>query len=166
VSIRAKRVAQKTGENTMKKLIFIAIISTFAFGCSSTAPNPPQTSDAKTAGTPAATESKPSTAGASTPTAAAEKMFAAIKNKDAAALKSQLSAASLKEVEDSAKRAGEPVEKYLGDILGATPVGEKFEARNEKIDGDRATVEMADKNGQWTPNKFVKENGVWKIALV
>jgi hypothetical protein len=40
------------------------------------------------------------------------------------------------------------------------------ESRNEKIEGDKATLEVKDdKTGQWESFKFVKENNEWKAQL-
>jgi hypothetical protein len=40
------------------------------------------------------------------------------------------------------------------------------ETRNEKINGDMATLEVKnEKTDKWDPLPFVKENGEWKIAL-
>ena len=35
--------------------------------------------------------------------------------------------------------------------------------RNEKIDGERATIEMMDSFDSWSVVQFVREEGVWKI---
>ena len=37
------------------------------------------------------------------------------------------------------------------------------EVRNEKIDGDRATLEVKDPYGVWETVPFLKEDGEWKI---
>ncbi len=39
------------------------------------------------------------------------------------------------------------------------------ETRNEKIDGDRATVEYRSEGDDWDTMDFVKEDGVWKMSL-
>ena len=40
------------------------------------------------------------------------------------------------------------------------------ETRNEKVDGDSATMDVKDPNDkEWVPMKFVRESGSWKIAL-
>ncbi|MGI8786394.1 MAG: hypothetical protein ACR2HG_01350 [Pyrinomonadaceae bacterium] len=47
----------------------------------------------------------------------------------------------------------------------AYPVEEKREVRNEKIEGDAGIAEIKGGSlGNWTPIKFVKENGEWKFA--
>lgn len=48
-------------------------------------------------------------------------------------------------------------ETLLGD--GQTTV----EYRNEKIDGDKATIEFKNSYGIWETLPFVRENGEWKI---
>ena len=45
------------------------------------------------------------------------------------------------------------------------PQAATAEARNEKIDGDYATIEYLDEKGGWKPMEFTKEDGVWKIAF-
>lgn len=37
------------------------------------------------------------------------------------------------------------------------------EFRNEKVTGDKATIEMKDSTGIWNTVQFVKEDGEWKI---
>ena len=40
------------------------------------------------------------------------------------------------------------------------------EMRNEKIAGDRATIELRNhRTKEWEPVAFVKEKGAWKLAL-
>ena len=41
----------------------------------------------------------------------------------------------------------------------------KFGQRSEKINGDKATTEMQDDKGEWSPMTFVKEGGSWKVSL-
>ena len=45
------------------------------------------------------------------------------------------------------------------------PQAEKAEVRNEKINGDRATVEYLDEKGGWKTMDFKKEGGAWKISF-
>lgn len=39
------------------------------------------------------------------------------------------------------------------------------EVRNEKINGDKATVEYKDEDGSWKTMDFVKEDGAWKMTI-
>jgi hypothetical protein len=41
----------------------------------------------------------------------------------------------------------------------------EIETRNEKINGDKATVEIKGSDGKWSQNELVKEDGNWKITL-
>ena len=42
----------------------------------------------------------------------------------------------------------------------------KLEQRNEKVTGDRATIEMMTDKNEWDRSNFVKEGGAWKVALM
>jgi hypothetical protein len=103
--------------------------------------------------------------GAATPTEAAQAMFTATRKKDIAALKKQFSADSIKKLEEAGKQTNKSIDEVLETLINSVPLGDTFGARNEVIDGDKATVEMSDKNGKWTKNSFVKENGSWKISI-
>ena len=87
----------------------------------------------------------------------------AIKKKDTTTMKQLLSEGSLKMVEQEAKAQGvTPDEAVKRDTLfheGQSTV----EFRNEKIDGDKATIEMKDSIGVWNTVYFVKEDDIWKI---
>ncbi|CAN5405895.1 hypothetical protein BH20ACI2_BH20ACI2_09370 [soil metagenome] len=45
------------------------------------------------------------------------------------------------------------------------PQAPTAEVRNEKITGDRATIEYLDEYGNWSPMEFVKEDGVWTLTI-
>ncbi|MGI8470310.1 MAG: hypothetical protein ACR2N3_17865 [Pyrinomonadaceae bacterium] len=87
----------------------------------------------------------------------------AIKNKDAAAMKDLLSKDSIEMARDEAKAQNISLDEV---IQKETLFGENqrlVEFRNEKIDGDKATIEMKDSAGIWNMVRFVKEDGAWKI---
>ena len=42
---------------------------------------------------------------------------------------------------------------------------DKLETRNEKIEGDRATLEVKNIEGGWNTVPFVKEDGQWKVSV-
>ena len=98
-------------------------------------------------------------AGAS-PTATMNAYYDALKRKDVAAVKKTVSDGFLKLIESagvSDERAFQPMMERLPAARPAT--------RNEKIDGDRATLEMRNEGeGRWETVAFVKEGGAWKIA--
>jgi hypothetical protein len=87
----------------------------------------------------------------------------ALKKKDITTMKLLLSKDTIKMHEQEAKAEGVNLddivkrETLLGD--GQTTV----EYRNEKIDGDKATIEFKNSYGIWETLPFVRENGEWKI---
>lgn len=87
----------------------------------------------------------------------------AIKSKDANAIKTLLSEATLKMHEEQAKAQN----TTIGDILQReTLVGPNqttVEFRNEKIDGEKATIEVKNSFGTWETVPFIFEKGQWRI---
>ena len=103
---------------------------------------------------------------AGTPTAAYKAAYAARKNKDVPALKKLMSKDIL---EFFTEIAGLGEKKQTIDEL-LMELCEKeqaptAEARNEKINGDKATIEYLDEKGGWSPMEFVKEDGAWKLTI-
>lgn len=87
----------------------------------------------------------------------------AFKKKDITTMKLLLSSDTMKMHEQEAKAEGVTVddivkrESLLGD--GQTTV----EYRNQKIDGDKATLEYKNQYGSWETIPFVRESNEWKI---
>ena len=104
----------------------------------------------------------------SSPTATFKAFFDAQKKKDAPAMKKTLSQSSLKMIETAAKAHGKSVDDALKEGFDS-PGGKSDkmpETRNEKIDGDNATLEVQDEDSKkWSKVYFVKEEKEWKIAL-
>lgn len=99
-------------------------------------------------------------AGAS-PTATMNAYYDALKKKDVAAVKKTVSIGYLKLLESAGVSAERAFQPMMDNLPASRP-----EIRNEKIDGDRATLEMHnEKEGRWETVAFVKEDGAWKIAL-
>jgi hypothetical protein len=98
----------------------------------------------------------------SSPTAAARAFYDAAKSKDVKGMKNALSKKSLELMESFAKLENKTLDDSLKENskLPAT-----FEARNEKITGDTATVELKGQGDKWDTIPFVKEDGQWKIAF-
>jgi len=100
----------------------------------------------------------------STPTATLKAFYEASKKKDATAMKKTLSKGSLDMFEKQAKEQG----KSFDDLLKSdqhTP-DKMPETRNEKIDGETATLEVKnDQTNKWDTLPCVKEDGEWKIAF-
>lgn len=87
----------------------------------------------------------------------------AIKQKDVATMKLLLSDATIKMHEKEAKSLNIPLDEV---IKRQTLFGEdqtSVEFRNEKIDGQKATLEVKNRMGNWETVPFVFEGGAWKI---
>ena len=78
-------------------------------------------------------------------------------------MKLLLSDASIKMAEQEAKAQNVPLDEIIKreTLFGENQRGVDF--RNEKVDGDHATIEMKDSFGTWVTVPFVREEGVWKI---
>ncbi len=99
------------------------------------------------------------------PTASLKKFIEASKAKDVETTKKLLSKSTLAAIEKTAAAQNTNVDKVLLNDDG-TPIKELPETRNEKISGDAATVEVKNRvTGDFETIPFVKEDGVWKIAL-
>jgi Domain of unknown function (DUF4878) len=104
----------------------------------------------------------------SSPTATFKAFYEAQKKKDVPAMKKTLSKGSIDMIEKAAKAQNKSVDDALKE--GFESPGAKSdkmpETRNEKIDGDNATLEVQDEDSKkWSKVYFVKEEKEWKIAL-
>jgi hypothetical protein len=102
------------------------------------------------------------------PSATFKAYFEAQKKKDIPAMKQTLSKTSLVIMEASAKQQGLTVDKMIAKQLEnpAAKVDKMPETRNETITGDSATIELHNEDAnRWDTMYFLKEDGVWKIAL-
>jgi hypothetical protein len=120
-------------------------------------------SNTKPASTAAATTSN----SLSTPTDAFKSFYEASKKKDVAGFKRTLSKDTLALLETTAKAENKTLDAALAEQFEKMDVPATLpETRNEKIDGDKATLEVKDdKTGQWEPFNFVKENNEWKAKI-
>jgi Domain of unknown function (DUF4878) len=104
--------------------------------------------------------------GGSTPTATFKAFFEASKKKDAAAIKKTLSKGTLDMFDKLAKEQNKTTDDLLKTMDKDDKTEKPPETRNEKINGDTATIEVKnDKSDKWDTLPFVKENGEWKIAF-
>lgn len=151
---------------------------TFLAGCSKDATNANGTNTATTTNagaTPSPSVAQPSptatssTASASTPTEAFNAYYEAIKRKDVNAFKSLFSKGTLGMLEERAKRRNSTLDESIKE--GIEEASKEVPAtmpptRNEKIDGDKATLEVNDeKKEKWETLHFVREGGQWKISF-
>jgi len=102
----------------------------------------------------------------SSPTATMKAFYEAAKNKDVAAAKKTFSKNTLKSMDDSAKKLSSTTDEMISKSMFSDVPPTMPETRNEKIDGDKATLEMKNEKGtDWSTIHFVKEDGDWKISL-
>lgn len=87
----------------------------------------------------------------------------AIKRKDTTSMKLLLSDASLKMDEQQARAQNTTVDEVVKEETLFTESQSRLEYRNEKIDGDRATIEVKNSSDRWDTVPFILEQGVWKI---
>jgi hypothetical protein len=122
-------------------------------------PTPAAATNANAAATPSATTNNPSTS----PTAVFKAFYEASKNADEEAFKKTLSKDTLAMFEEATRER----KKTLAQVLKESDVPATLpETRNEKIDGDKATIEVKDdKADKWETFKFVKEDGQWKVVI-
>jgi hypothetical protein len=105
----------------------------------------------------------------SSPTATMKAFFEATRKKDAEGFKKTLSKGSLDTIEVFAKAQNKTLDELLKSGIKTLDAGQSSATplmRNEKIDGETATLEVQDgENGDWKSVPFVRENGEWKIAF-
>lgn len=107
------------------------------------------------------TENAPSVV---SPTDTLKNYIEASKKKDVAAIRKNLSKGSLELAEKSAKMQNTTVDElFKRDNMAA--LDEIPEIRNERIEGDAASVEVKDFTSGYDTIPFVKEDGAWKIAF-
>ncbi|MGI9034819.1 MAG: hypothetical protein ACR2GD_02155, partial [Pyrinomonadaceae bacterium] len=87
----------------------------------------------------------------------------AVKKTDTAAMKDLLSHDSIKMAEDEARAQNVPLDEIIEreNLFGGDQTAVEF--RNQKIEGETATIEIKDASGIWNMVRFVKEDGKWKI---
>lgn len=159
-------------------LFFITILS-FAFifaGCGANQPTANNSAENKTVNTnsavtnsnnPLATSKTPeasTTNAAPTLAPVVQNYYDALKKKDDAALRKVLSQGTIKSTEADMKAEKKTSLSAFITELEKVP-DSPVQVRNEKIEGDTGIAEI--KGGSyanWTPIKFVKENGEWKMT--
>lgn len=88
----------------------------------------------------------------------------AIKKKDVVKMKALLSKGSIKMAEDEAKAQNVSLDEILMRETIFSPDQKTLKFRNEKIEGDNATIEVENPFGGFDKVPFIKEDGIWKIA--
>lgn len=98
------------------------------------------------------------------PTDTLKSFIEASKKQDVETIKKVLSKNSLIIAERAAQAQNTTVDELFKRENPALP-GEMPEIRNEKIEGETASVEVKDKTGNFDTIPFVKEEDAWKIAF-
>lgn len=88
----------------------------------------------------------------------------AIKRQDTATMKSLLSKGSLKMATDEAKSQNVAADEVIKRETLFSPEQKGLDYRNEKTEGESATIEVKNSSGTFERIPFIKENGTWKIA--
>lgn len=176
---RVHEINQRTGaivKKTSTLLVSTILAAAVGFGCQPSAGTDPAANNTanKTAVNTAAKtpEAKPESTPAgsvgslATPSEAYRTAHALRKNKDMVGLKKIMSA----DVIEFLTMIGEAEEpkKTLDEMIAemfSKPQAEKAESRNEKIDGDRATLEYLTETGDWKTMDFEKVDGKWLMSL-
>jgi PBP1b-binding outer membrane lipoprotein LpoB len=127
----------------INQLLFIALIAFLFVGCNKDAAVEPQIAS---------------------PTDTLKSFIQSSKQKDVEAIKKVMSKNSLTIAERSAQLQNTTVDELFKRDNPALPT-EIPEIRNEKIEGETATVEVKDQTSGYETIPFVKEDGVWKIAF-
>ena len=78
-------------------------------------------------------------------------------------MKLLLSDATIKMHQQAAKDQGVTLDDIVERETLFPPEQKTGEFRNQKIDGDKATIEMKNSSGIWDTINFVREEGVWKL---
>ncbi len=99
----------------------------------------------------------------STPLETLKAYTLAIKKKDPTQMKLLLSDASIKMAEQEAKAQNVTLDEIIKRETLFSETQRSVEFRNEKVDGDKATIEMKDSFETWITVPFVREEGIWKI---
>ena len=99
----------------------------------------------------------------STPLETLKAYTLAIKKKEPTQMKLLLSDASIKMAEQEAKSQNVTLDEVIKreSLFNENQTSLKF--RNEKIEGDKATIEVENSFNSWDTVFFVKEDDIWKI---
>ena len=87
----------------------------------------------------------------------------AVRKKDTTRMKLLLSAESIKMHEQEAKAQSLTLDDVVRRETLFTEGQKTVEFRNQKIDGDKATLEVKNSFGSWETVPFVREDDEWKI---
>ena len=87
----------------------------------------------------------------------------AIKTKDVKTMKLLLSNATIKMHEQEAKAQNTTLDEIVKRETLVAQGQKSVDYRDEKINGEKATLQVKNSYGSWETMPFVREDGVWKI---
>jgi hypothetical protein len=99
-----------------------------------------------------------------TPTDVYKAFYTARQKKDIDGLKKVLAKDALDFFTEMGKVDGKTLDDSLKELVGGKQAP-TAETRNEKIDGDKATLQYLNEKGGWSPMDFVKEGKDWKLTI-
>ncbi len=99
----------------------------------------------------------------STPLETLKAYTQAIKRKNLTEMKLLLSDSSLKMAQAEAKEQNVTVDEIIKKQSIFNESQTRLEFRNEKIEGEQASIEMRDSMNSWITVPFVREEKIWKI---
>jgi hypothetical protein len=105
--------------------------------------------------------------GGDTPTEAYKDLFAAVKSKNVDNVKKQMSKKTIDFAQSVAARQNSPLEKVFENGFTATTFSPTLpEIRDERVKDNMGAVEVYNsKDSRWEDIPFIKEDGVWKLAV-
>lgn len=105
--------------------------------------------------------------GGATPSDAYKKLYEAVKSKNTEAIKSNMSKKTLEFAEMVSAKNNTPIEKVFENGFTATTFANSLpEIRDERLGDEYASVEVWNsRDNKWEDLGFVKEDGVWKLAV-
>jgi len=155
------------GDNVKTYIVILALVCVLFVGACGTATETKTTNKSgdktKTEDT---TKPKNDTSALLTPTDTVKAFINAYLKKDVGAMKKILSKKSLANMEKAAKAMNSTLDKYLEKFRSGENLPFKSipEMQNEKIDGDKAYVDVKI-NSKWQKTPLVKEDGIWKFSF-
>ena len=155
--------------------MLIALLAIFIGACNNATEQKKADGDANKTTTEKTDETKPAddkkdetaSANLATPTDTLKTFVESVKAEDEAAIKNTMSDKTVKMLDVMAKISGKSFYNSLTEEDKNEELKEMPETQNEKIDGDKATLEVKGKSDKtWDNIPFVKEEGGWKIAFL
>lgn len=149
-------------QNAITFIVALTLIILVALACGGGAGK----ESSKSGDNPGSSSTGKDNADLSTPTGTHAAVFQAMKNRDINLFKRAQSKCLLEGLAEGAKNSNTTLDDFVRQSLNTVPAADVRtpEVRNEKISGNKATLEEKDfrGKGQWNEISFIKEDGEWK----